>query len=463
MTDFLNIEAEQQLLGAILIDNRVMDRVGDVLKPEYFGDPVHGRIFEVAAGRILKGHLVSPITMKLAFEGDEGLKRLGGAGYLVRLAGAAISSVAARDYAMQIMEASCRRALHGVSQEVASMLSEGRDSLEVKMAVQRAIHALPDGGEESSSYSLAKAMTEAAGTAVRSYQGEVSFFRTGLPTLDGIIRGLAPGDMCLICGATSMGKTSLALEIASQAAYRGDGVVFVSLEMTGQELATRMASAKSRVPYTNLRDPSAMPEEDFRKWIEATAEVAKGEMRIVPRHVRDIPAIYSAVKRAGLDFKAGKPSLVVVDYAQLVRGQGRGRYEQMTEVSIGLKQMAGMLEVPIIPLCQLSRDIGSRDDKRPQLSDIKETGQFENDADQVVFCHREGYWLQRQGPRLDKSGQITDQARAEWQADIAAVRNVMELIVRKNRHGRLATAEIGFHDATGRFWDLKERQPEIEF
>lgn len=463
MTEFLNVEAEQQLLGAILVDNRVMDRVGDVLKPEFFGDPVHGKVFEIAAARIGKGHLVSPVTMKLAFEGDAGMQALGGPSYLARLAGSAISGAAARDYARQIVEASCRRALHGISQKSATMLSEGRDSDEVKIALQQALQALPEGGAEESSYSLAKAMTEAVGTAVSAYQGESSFFKTGIPTLDRVIRGLAPGDFLLICGATSMGKTSLALEIASQAAYRGDGVVFVSLEMTRQELATRMASAKSRVPYTNLRDPAAMEEEDFRKWIEATRDVAAGEMRIVPKHVRDVPAIYSATKRAGLDFKAGRPALVVVDYAQLVRGPGKSRYEQMTEVSIGLKQMAGMLDVPLIALCQLSRDIGSRDDKRPQLSDIKETGQFENDADQVVFCHREGYWLQRQGPKLDKNGQITDQARTEWQADISAVQNVMELIVRKNRHGRLATAEIGFHDATGRFWDLKERQPEIEF
>lgn len=453
---FSNIEAEQSVLGSILMDNRALDMVGDIVRPEFFSDPVHQRIFEVASGRVRNGHLVSPITMKLSFEGDEGLKALGGSSYFARLAGASMIS-AVRDYAKQITEAYCRRALHTSAAEAASMLSEGRDSLEVKMAVQRAISALPDGGE-ASSYSLAKSVTEAAERAVLAYQGETSFLKTGLPSLDRIIRGLAPGDMCLVCGATSMGKTSLALEVASNVAYRGEGVAFVSLEMTRHELATRMISARARVPYTDLRDPSQMQEAEFRKWIEATQDVAKASMRIIPKHVRDIPAIYSAVKQAGMDFKGGKPSLVVVDYAQLVRGAGKGRYEQMTEVSIGLKQLAGMLEVPLIALCQLSRDIGTRDDKRPQLSDIKETGQFENDADQVVFCHREGYWLERQGPRPDKSGHITEQARNEWQTDIAAVKNVMELIVRKNRHGRLATAEVGFHDATNRFWELGKQE-----
>jgi len=453
---FQNIEAEQAVLGSILTQNAAFDLVADVLQPEFFSDQVHRRIYEVAAGRIRKGHLVSPVTMKLEFEADEGMKSLGGVGYLARLAGVG-SATTAREYAKQIVEAAARRGLHQIAAEADYMLSEGRDSQEVKMAVLHALQAVPEGAAEESSYSLAKAVSEAAAQAVRAYQGESSFLKTGVATLDRVIMGLAPGDLCLICGATSMGKTSLALEVASQVAYRDEGVAFVSLEMTRQELATRMASAKSRVPYTDLRDPAQMSEGDFRKWIEATAEVAKGAMRIIPRHIRDIPAIHAAVKRAGMGFKAGKPSLVVIDYAQLVRGQGKGRYEQMTEVSIGLKQLAGLLEVPVIALCQLSRDIGSRDDKRPQLSDIKETGQFENDADQVIFCHREGYWLERAGPKPDKSGNITEQARNEWEADKAAVRNVMELIVRKNRHGRLATAEIGFHDATGRFWDLKER------
>lgn len=790
---FHNVEAEQAVLGALMLNNRVFDLVGDILTPEAFGDPVHGRIWQASAERIRKGHLVSPVTLKLQFDADAGLKELGGAGYLAKIAVNGALPVTARDYAKQIIEASCRRMLQTSALQADAMLSEGRDSQEVKLALLHALQSIPEGSAGESSYSLAKAMSEAAEQAVKAYQGQTSFLKTGVTVLDKIIRGLAPGDLCLIAGATSMGKaqpldslvlsergwkrmgdikvgdrlasvdggpsevlgvypqgekaifkvtlsdgrharccadhlwevcgsavkgknvvstsrlmdmmqtktakgrvglplfrgefgeavahnidpwllgafignghfpdagspifstadastlwrlnalladthevvaasgydyrikgrngggnafaaeierlglrgcraetkfipdeylradtasrtrllqglldtdgwvekfgavrfstsspvladqvagvvrslggvcsiskkapkftymgenrtgqdhftlnirhddagqffsviakkrrcqrsrpvrlniakiepdgfeaaqcimvshqrglyvtdgfsvthnTSLALEVASNVAYRGEGVAFVSLEMTRQELATRMASARARVPYTDLRDPSNMPEADFRKWIEATAEVAKGAMRIIPKSVRDIPAIHAAVKHAGLDFKGGKPSLVIVDYAQLVRGAGKDRYEKMTEVSIGLKQMAGMLEVPIIALCQLSRDIGKRDDKRPQLSDIKETGQFENDADQVVFCHREGYWLQRQGPKLGKNGEITDQARTEWQADIAAVQNVMELIVRKNRHGRLATAEVGFHDATNRFWDL---------
>lgn len=254
-----------------------------------------------------------------------------------------------------------------------------------------------------------------------------------------------------------MGKTSLALEIAANVALKqGKGVCFVSLEMTKEELATRMASSISRVPYASLRSASDMSEGDFRKWVEASRQVVDGNMHIVPKHVRDIPGIHAAARKVQR-MMGDKLAIVIVDYAQLVRAAGKGRYEQMTDVSIGIKHMAGMLGVPVIALCQLSRDIGQRDDKRPQLSDIKESGQFENDADQVIFCHREGYWLQRQGPKLDKAGAVSDKAKLEWEADLQACKNTMELIVRKNRHGRLGTAQVGFHDATGRFWKLGER------
>jgi replicative DNA helicase len=452
-----SIDAEQQLLGMILTNNGALDLVADILKAELFFDPVHQRVYQLAVDRIGKGHLVSPVVVKSIMESDEGLRQLGGGAYLARLAGAAISPAAARDYARLIVEMAVRRALSNSATEALQALSAGGDSPEVKMALLHALHALPEASGEETTFSLAKAMTQAVDGAVKSYQGESSFLTTGIDALDRIIRGLGPSDYCLIGGATSMGKTSLALEIAANVALKqGKGVCFVSLEMTKEELATRMASSISRVPYASLRSASDMSEGDFRKWIEASRQVVDGNMHIVPKHVRDIPAIHAAARKVQR-MMGDKLALVIVDYAQLVRAAGKGRYEQMTDVSIGIKHMAGMLGVPVIALCQLSRDIGQRDDKRPQLSDIKESGQFENDADQVIFCHREGYWMQRQGPKLDKSGAVTDKAKLEWEADLAACRNTMELIVRKNRHGRLGTAQVGFHDATGRFWKLGER------
>ncbi len=453
---FANIEAEQQLLGCIMINNDAHAMVADMLHAQDFAEPLHGRIFDIASARIEKGHLASPVTMRLALEGDPALKELGGPAYLARMAGAAVAVPQAREYAKAIIEASCRRALNTASEEAASRLRMGEDSGEVRLRLLQAVSGLPEVGEESS-FSLASAVVDATRHAVEAYQGNSTFLKTGLGSLDRIIKGLSGGDSVLVGGATSMGKTSLALEIAKNVSLAGRGVAFVSLEMTRQELATRIVSQSARVPYAELRDPEAMQEGDFRKWIEAARGVGDLPMRVIPKHVRDIHGIHAAVKRAGLALPGGKVDLVVVDYAQLVRGTGKTRYEQMTDVSISLKHMAGLLGCPVISLVQLSRDIGNRDDKRPQLSDIKETGQFENDADVAIFCHREGYWLERQGPKANAKGDITEQAKLDWKADLEAVRNKIELIVRKNRHGRNATAEMFFHAPTMRFAELKDQ------
>lgn len=458
MTNFQpmqNVEAEQQLLGAILLDNAAFDQVGDILNVEHFYDPVHARIFDLCAKRIAKGHLSSPVSLAPILATDEGLGQLGGPAYLIRMAAAAAHKSLIRDYAKMIVEQACRRALQESAQEALQALSGGGEASEVKAALQIALQRLPEPAGEESSVSLLKATTKAVARAASSYQGEAKVLQTGVPALDRVIRGLEPGDLMLLGGATSMGKTSLALEIAGNVAIKAKRPVgFWSLEMSDEQLATRMASAASRVPYAALRDASDMEEDTFRKWVAASQEIGMtSPLRIVPKHIRDLPAGHAAMRRVKREF-GGALDLVVVDYAQLIRGTGKSRFEQMTEVSIGLKAMAGMLECPIIALVQLSRDIGQRDDKRPQLSDIKETGQFENDADQVVFCHRESYWLEREGPKVDRNGDITDKAKIEWEADLAACRNIMEILVRKNRHGKLATVQVGFHAPENRFWPL---------
>ena len=449
-----NVEAEQFLLGGILVDNSVFDLVSDLVESDHFLDPVHAQIFSICKQRITKQHLASPVTLKTLMADHEGLKELGGPQYLVRMAGVAMHKSAAREYAKMIVELAVRRRIAEAASKALADLDEGGEADEVRAGLLSSIYALPEGQGEASSVSMIKAVTKATMQAYEAYQGNTAFLQTGVSALDAIIKGLGPGDFMLLGGATSMGKTSLALEIAGNVAIKQKKHVgFWSLEMSDDQLATRMQSAWSRVPYAALRDAASMSEDDFRKWVDAGQEIMTAPMRIIPKHIRDIAAGHAAMRRVKREL-AGKLDLAVVDYAQLIRGTGKSRFEQMTEVSIGLKTLAGMLECPIIALVQLSRQIGERDDKRPQLSDIKETGQFENDADQVVFCHREGYWLDRQGPKLDKNGQITDSAKNDWEADRAATKNVMEIIVRKNRHGRLASAQVGFHDATNRFWDL---------
>tara|TARA_R110000868_G_scaffold237132_9_gene491628 strand:- start:34691 stop:36091 length:1401 start_codon:yes stop_codon:yes gene_type:complete len=455
------IVAEQQLLGAIITNNQSLDMVGDFLAAEHFADPVHADIFRKLQGRIGKGHGAGVTAMRLAMEGHEGLNELGGARYLVRLAASSVAGHAVRDYAAMVVQDAARRTLSQLAQDAQSGLVEGNEPHEVASRLLHGIQSLPEAVGQESSVSLMSAVTDAIREAVDMHAGKISFLKTGIRALDDVIKGLAPGDYCLLGGATSAGKTSVALEITKNVAFRGgQGVAFVSLEMSERELATRISSSFSRVPYASLRDAEGMSDQDFEKWISGAQQAAMGAMRIIPKHVRDIPAIHAACKRAARELGDGAPlSLVVIDYVQLCRGQGKDTVSQMREVSIQTKHMARMLGVPVIALVQLSRSIGHREEKRPFLSDIKETGQFENDADQAIFVHREHYWLNHQGPDLDpKTGRITEDAQRDWAADLAATENKIELIVRKNRHGRLATAEVGCHMPTGRFWDLKNQE-----
>ena len=458
-----NVEAEQQLLGAILTNNAIGQMVGDILTPDHFHDPVHADLYRIARGRIAKGHLVSPVTLKTAMADHAGLKEYGGPSYLVRLAGASISGFAAPSYAGIIVSLAARRTLHGAVSGAATALVGSSDIGEVVSGLQHVILGLPEASGSESSLTFLRAATEAITAANEIFQGNTSLLKTGTP-LDKVLRGLSPGDLCLIGGATSMGKTSLALEIAANIAApkhgTAKGVAFVSLEMQPQDLANRMISRECRIPYEQIRAADEMAEADFIKWCNAAKTLEAAAIRIIPKGIRDIPAIDAAVRRARAEFdKSIGLHAVIVDYAQLVRGEGKGRYEQLTNVSIGLKTIAGLVGVPVIALCQLSRDIAQRENKRPSLSDIKETGQFENDADQVVFTHREGYWLRRQGPKRNGKGEVTPEAKGDWEADVKRHENRMELIVQKNRHGKApVTVEVGCHIETNRFWPLDDER-----
>ena len=450
-----NIEAEQAVLGAILCNNALYHKVAGFLLPDHFFDPVHAKIFDLSGARIRKEHLASPVTMKNLLEDDEGLEALGGANYLIRLAGAAVGSSAIIDYAQIVVDVAIKRMLDAAM--VAARDGMGGSDLDVTIArLQAALHAIPltSGGETS--ISLMKATTDAVSQAVEAYQGRKGMLKTGFRTLDAILKGLGPGDLMLLGGATSMGKTAAAIEMADKVSFSGGrSVAFWSLEMEPEQLSARMASSRSRVPYAALREAETMDEADFRRWTEAAREVSGGAMRIIPKRIRDIAAGHAAIKRASHEVGEGAPlSLIVVDYAQLIRGDGKTRIEQMSSIPTALKTMAGLLKVPVIALVQLDRNLGERDDPRPHLRDIKESGQFENDADQVVFCHREDYWLQRKGPKVGRDGTVSDGDRADYESDLLAAKNRMELIVRKNRHGKLATAEVGFHAPTNKFWDL---------
>lgn len=451
-----NIEAEQQLLGAVLTQNGLIDRVSDILRPEHFFDPVHARIFTICQQRIGAGMLASPVVLRSIMGADEGLSQLGGAAYLVRLAGAAMNTFAIREHALLILDAAARRMLIQTQEDGISKLRTGADLAVVQQDLIAALTTLPEAGGMESSVSLLKAMSSALQAINEGYQGNISFLKTGLHGLDAVLRGLGPSDYMLIGGATSMGKTALAVEIASNVATAGGKVAFWSLEMTQEQLATRMASAKSGVPYSETRDASNLSEASFRRWAKAAEEIGKAPMRIIPKHIRDISAGEAAMRRVKREM--GGLDLGVIDYSQLVRANGRDMRERMTEVSIRSKMLAGILECPVIGLVQLDRNLGERDDPRPNLSDIKESGQFENDADQVVFCYREDYYLTRRGPKVGKDGKVSTEAMVDFEARLSECRNKMQLLVRKNRHGSIGDTETGFNAATNKFWRLGEQQ-----
>lgn len=448
-----NIEAEQQVLGALLNTNDLFFSVDGFLREEHFFDAVHQRIYKSIVSRIRKNHLATPISIKDDFTGDEGLKELGGPRYLVNLLGAAIQINHIKAYAKIVVGLAAARKVKQIAEKAILEIDDNQSAHEVQARLAMAVVSLPEGEGESSAISMAKAVTQAAEGVAAAANGERVFLKTGIEAVDKIIKGLGVGDYCLIGGATSMGKTSLAVAIAKNVAEAGKKVAFWSLEMEPDQLAARIVSAYSRVPYASMRDPSDVDEGEIQKWMKATPKAFALPITIIPKWIRDIGAGMSAAQRAKRAF-GGQLDLLIVDYAQLIRGTGKTRFEQMTEVSISLKTMAGLLGCPIIALVQLARPDQNRADKRPHLSDIKESGQFENDADQALFVFREFYYLEREGPKVNRDGQVTTDARADFEAELARTRNLMQIFVRKNRHGTIGVAEIGCHVPTNQVWRL---------
>ncbi len=463
-----NIEAEQQLLGAILTNNDIYDRIAALVRPEHFFEPVHQRIFEIAVARIQRNALASPVTLKAYLEDDEALMALGGPAYLARLAGAAISAYAARDYAQMIYELAVRRELMRLGQDItdrARRVEVDNDPKEQITAAEQRLYTLAEQGTgEKGFVSFLKATTEAVQSALAAYQrdGALSGISTGLADLDKKLGGLHPSDLLIIAGRPSMGKTSLATNIAfniaraykrgqrpdgTEGAVNGGVVGFFSLEMSAEQLAARILSEASEVPSEQIRRGD-MTEGEFRRFVEA----AKA-LETCPLYIDDTPALPIAqvaarcrrLKRThGLD-------VVFVDYLQLLRGTGRGdnRVQEIAEISMGLKALAKELAIPVVALSQLSRQVESREDKRPQLSDLRESGSIEQDADVVMFVFREEYYREREKP-----GDHDLEAMAKWQEVMEQVHGRAEVIIGKQRHGPIGTVELSFEGRFTRFGNL---------
>ena len=463
-----SIEAEQQLLGAILTNNDLFDRVAQILRAEHFYDPVHARIFETAAARIAKNNLASPVTLKAFLEDDAGLAELGGPAYLMRLAGAAISSFAVRDYAEMIYDLAIRRELIEVGNDIAAKAARVDVQSEPKEQIVEAeqkLYALAEQGQTEQGFqSFLTAVTDAVKVANAAYQreGGLAGVSTGLIDMDKKLGGLHRSDLLILAGRPSMGKTSLATNIAfniaraykkgittsgEEGAVDGGVVGFFSLEMSAEQLASRILSEVAEIPSNQIRRGD-FTESEFRRIVDAAKE-----LEAAPLFIDDTPAlpISQLAERARRLKRTHGLDALFVDYLQLVRGTGRSenRVNEISEITMGLKAIAKELDIPVVALSQLSRQVENREDKRPQLSDLRESGSIEQDADVVMFVFREEYYKEREKPgdhELDKMGQ--------WQEEMERLHGKAEVVIGKQRHGPIGTVELSFEGQFTRFGNL---------
>ena len=438
------------------------------MRAEHFYDPVHARIFETAAARIAKNNLASPVTLKAFLEDDAGLAELGGPAYLVRLAGAAISSFAVRDYAEMIYDLAIRRELINVGNDIAAKAarvdvdSEPREQI---VEAEQKLYALAEQGQTEQGFqSFLTAVTDAVKVANAAYQreGGLAGVSTGLVDMDKKLGGLHRSDLLILAGRPSMGKTSLATNVAfniaraykkgitasgEEGAVDGGVVGFFSLEMSAEQLATRILSEVAEIPSNQIRRGD-FTESEFRRIVDAAKE-----LEAAPLFIDDTPALpisQLAARARRLKRTHGLDALFV-DYLQLVRGTGRSenRVNEISEITMGLKAIAKELDIPVIALSQLSRQVENREDKRPQLSDLRESGSIEQDADVVMFVFREEYYKEREKPgdhELEKMG--------IWQEEMERLHGKAEVVIGKQRHGPIGTVELSFEGQFTRFGNL---------
>jgi replicative DNA helicase len=469
-----NLELERAVLGVILVHNEAFDRVSDVLQPEHFYEGVHRRIFEVVTTLLRAGKIATPITLKM-FLGDVDLGGMSVAQYLGRLAAEATTVINAVEYARTVRDLALRRNLILVGEEISSVAFDSPADMTPRHQIEdaeRKLYGLAEQGRfEGGFQRFDEALAHAVDMAAKAYQrdGHLSGMATGLTDLDRMMGGLQRSDLVILAGRPGMGKSALASNIAFNIAkaYRAEvtadgrrealdgGIVgFFSLEMSAEQLATRIIAEQSGVPSYKIRRGDVQAHE-FERVVEASRQ-----MQTVPFYIDQTGGISIAQlaararrlkRQRGLD-------LLVVDYLQLLTGasrKGDNRVQEITEITTGLKALAKEMDVPIIALSQLSRQVESRDDKRPQLSDLRESGSIEQDADVVMFVYREEYYLKNRQPREGTEEFI------KWQSDMELAHGRAEIIIGKQRHGPTGTVELQFEGELTRFGNLAadERLP----
>ena len=455
-----NIEAEQNLLGSILVNNDIIDEIANTIKPEKFYDPIHVKIYEVIENLNRKGMIANPITLKNYFEKNQGLDEVGGVEYLVKLTRFSSSVKQAIDYAKIVQENFVRRELVKISQYIKDDTLNIEDDKSSDLIIEDAEKLLFDLAERGSfSQSFMKfnlALDQSihmAEQAMKNDQGIVGV-PTGLTDLDEKLGGLHKSDLVIIAGRPSMGKTALATNIAYHAAKDiqlksvKSSVAFFSLEMSSEQLSTRILSEQSRIKSNDIRRGKAT-EEELGRYIETSRDICD-----LPLYIDETPAITisSLSNRARRIKRKFGLSLIVVDYIQLMRTNSKrndGRVQEISEITQGLKALAKELGVPVLALSQLSRAVEQRDDKKPQLADLRESGSIEQDADVVLFVFREEYYEEKKQPKL---GSIE---HAEWQSKMNDIAGMAEILIGKQRHGPTGNIQVEFEGMYTKFKDLK--------
>jgi replicative DNA helicase len=465
-----NIEAEQALLGAILINNDAFDRVSDFLQPEHFSEEAHRRIYEIASSLIRAGKIATPITLKTFLGDQEIAPGVNMPRYLARLAAEATTIINAADYGRTIYDLATRRELIKIGEEIVNVAYDAPVDVTPREQIEEAERRLysvaesgrSDGGFHRFSDALATAIDMAAAAYERD--GKLSGISTGLRDLDKSLGGLQSSDLVILAGRPAMGKTSLATNIAFNIArayrsrQRADGTLettnggvvgFFSLEMSSEQLATRIIAEQSGVPSYKIRRGD-ISESEFRQISDAARE-----MQAIPFYIDQTGGISIAqlMARARRLKRQKGLDVLVIDYLQLLSGsktRGDNRVQELTEITTGLKALAKELKVPVLALSQLSRQVENRDDKRPQLSDLRESGSIEQDADVVMFVFREEYYLKNREPKPGTEEHI------QWMTAMEAAHGKAEVIIGKQRHGPTDTVPLQFDADVTRFSDLAE-------
>ena len=472
-----NIEAEQALLGAMLVNNEAANRVSAFLRPEHFFHQIHGRIFAAIVKMVERGQIATPVTLKHYFENDAALTDIGGAQYLARLAGSAVTIINAEDYGRTIHDLFLRRELIRLGEDVVNTAFDfhvdtpAREQIE---ATEQHLFTLAEEGQYDGGFEPLKgSLTSALGMMEAAYkrEGGLTGVATGLIDLDNLLGGLHASDLIILAGRPSMGKTALATNAAFHAAKSlrvetdddgnartVDGAVvgFFSLEMSAEQLAIRLLAEETGISSEKLRR-GQISGDDFQKVVLASQKLSR-----VPFFIDDTPALSVAAlrTRARRLKRTQQLSLVVVDYLQLLRPSGRTRYDsrvlEIAEITQGLKALAKELDVPVLAVSQLSRAVEQRDDKRPQLADLRDSGTIEQDADVVMFIFREEYYLSRGEPmqRAEETPEHFGERYEKWRGRLEAVAGTAEILVAKQRHGPIGKVRLQFTGETTKFTSL---------